>query len=557
MDKRLHCAKLAALLLGAVAGGAGAQPVVIPPGADPAVIQQREIEREQRRRAEEQRQDRIERPLAPVAPPAAPAPSATDNVQFAAREIRFEPASQLLAAAELQALAAPYTGRTLRLSELRELVAKVNALYRAKGVVTAQASLPPQDVTEGVVRILLTEGRVGRIAIQGNASTREDYITERLSLQPQMLVQLPQLEQDLLRFNRSNDAQLKADLVPGQALGQTDLALTLSEPKRDELRLFVDNTGSSATGERRTGVAYLRRSLTGRRDDLSLSTVRAAGHEGHYVSYGLPVSSQGTRLTLGYFKDRTRIVNGPVEPLDVTGSAESYSVQLRHPLHVGTALQVDALASLKKRRSSNFIVGTPLTSAENTGGSAGVDLQLLDERGYWAASAELHAGVERIAGVSPRHYDLVRAAVRRSYSLTPQWTLNGSLNLQLTTREQLPSGEQLVIGGEGTVRGYASGLFSGDRGHILNLEAHRRVELPQPTPWAYSVFGFTDYGYVRPYRPPGNTRGADVLQSVGAGMHFAYGSRVTLRFALALPVNRPAEEPRDYRVHSQLVIFLL
>src|SRR3954470_19091247 len=100
------------LLAPLLAGSALAQAQVqIPPSADPGLIQQREMEREQRMRSEELRRDRIERPIQSVPAPQAPAPSAADAVQFLVREIRFEPASGLLKPEELDALAADYRGR--------------------------------------------------------------------------------------------------------------------------------------------------------------------------------------------------------------------------------------------------------------------------------------------------------------------------------------------------------------------------------------------------------------------------------------------------------------
>src|SRR5450830_344793 len=159
--------------------------VLIPPAADPGAIQNREVEREQRQRIEEQRRERIEQPVRSVTPLAAPAPApGGDGTQFQVREIRFEPASEILTAQELEALVADFRGRSLRLSQLRELVGRINELYKAKGVITARASLPSQDVTDGIVRIQLIEGRIGHIGIEGNASTREAYIADRLTLNP-------------------------------------------------------------------------------------------------------------------------------------------------------------------------------------------------------------------------------------------------------------------------------------------------------------------------------------------------------------------------------------
>ncbi len=531
--------------------------VQLPPGADPAVIQQREIEREQRLRTDEQRRDRIEQPVRPAAPVQPAGPGAADAVQFLVREIRFEPRSELLPAGELEALAAPYRGRTARLGELRELVTRINELYRARGIVTAQATLPPQDVTEGVVVIRLVEGRVGRVRIQGNDSTSAGYISDRITAQRGTLVDLPRLEQDLLRFNRSNDAQLRADLLPGEALGETDLGLVVTEPKRNDLRVFVDNAGAQQTGQARAGVSWRRRSLTGGRDDAYLSAVKSDGHEGLYLTYGVPVSRLGTRLNAGFFKDRTKIVNGILEPLDVTGSATAFTLSLRHPLRVEPAFQMEAIAGFKRRTTSNFIVGTPLTDATLTGGSAGLDLQALDTAGSWQVTGEVHAGVNRTEGIGERHYGLGRLAVRRTHQWSPEVSLVASLNTQYAPLKQLPSSEQVVIGGEGSVRGFTPGVFSGDRGYVLNLEAHRRLPLPTESGLSGTAMVFYDRGVVQPFRPPLNFQGDDRLTSLGVGFSVAYRDQANLRLVLGFPRHRPPEATRGYRGHVQFTWFLL
>jgi hemolysin activation/secretion protein len=547
---------LAALAL--TAAGVHAQ-VQIPPGADPAVIQQREIERERREREERERRERIERPLKPPAKPPAPPPTG-EELRFFVREIEFWPPSEILTKEELEALAAPYRGRTLGFAELRELVAKVNELYRAKGVVTAQAVLPPQEVSDGIVRIRLIEGRVGRIRLEGNETTDADYVTNRLRLKPSMLVDLVRLESDLIRFNRSNDAQLRAELRPGERFGETDIALTLSEPKRDDARLFLDNSGSPPTGELRVGAAWLHRSLTGRRDDLYASVVEADGHHGRYLTYGLPVNTWGTRLNFGWFNDRTKIKHGPIAALRISGEASALQASLRHPIAALRAAQLDGLLTLRKRHTVNFIDTTLLNAADLYSATAGLELQVPDDRGYWVWSADRVSGRNAPLGADRRSYRVWRGSVRRSMALDPAfgWTFVGGLAWQYTEDELLPPAEQHIIGGEASVRGFTNGLLSGDRGMTVNLEFHRPVPLPETSAWKAAGYLFFDYGETRPFRPPGNTRSSDVITSVGGGMNFSRGKNASGRIVLGLPTkNREPEEPRNYRIHFQFVWHLL
>ena len=541
----------AALLVAWVCTPLQAQ-VQIPFSADPGVIQNRELEREQRLRSEDERRERIEQPVQPVAPPATPA---ADNsaVVFQVKDIRFEPGSEILTAQELESLAAGLRGRTVRLSDLNELVERINALYKAKGVVTSQASLPPQDITDGTIRIRLIEGRVGNIKLDGLAFTQNTFINDRLTLQPGALVDLPVLERDLLRFNRSNAAQLRADLKPGATLGHTDIGITVIEPKRDDLRLFSDNTGSSATGVERFGLTYTRRSLTGRSDDFYVSVVRTEGNLGTALTYSLPVSRLGTRVTLGYFKDDTQIVAGPIAALDITGQAKSWSVSVRHPLKVSANLHIDGLATWKQLDTVNWIGATELTSASLAGGTIGLDAQLLDAKGFWTVTAELGMGKNTPEGADARNYTVARGAVRRNYSIDPQWTLNGSFNWQYADLTLLPSSEQIQLGGEGSVRGFEPGVFAGDQGWVANLELQRRLPLSGDSGWAAAMLVFVDHGQVQPYRPPNNLVGADSLTSVGAGVTVAWRDRVQARFTVGKPLNPPPEDTAGTRMHFQLI----
>src|SRR5690606_16733249 len=120
----------------------------------------------------------------------------------------------------------------------------------------------------------------------------------RIGLKPGELVDLPTLEQDLIRFNRTNDVQLRAELKPGTVFATSDLEIKVEEPPRHDLRFTLDNAGSSSTGKWRTGLAYLNRSLLGFRDDLSVSTTHAHGQESYSVAYGIPINRSGGRLAL-------------------------------------------------------------------------------------------------------------------------------------------------------------------------------------------------------------------------------------------------------------------
>ena len=547
---KLTCAASAALMVCT----AHAQ-IVVPPNADPGALQQRRIDEEQRR----QELERLERkpvtePVIP--PPAAPAavPLAS-SVRFTVQTIRFEPASEIFTAEELKARAGPLEGKEVGLAELQQLVEQINAAYRERGVITARALIPRQDVTAGVFTIQLVEGRVGAINITGNSATRESYIRSRLDAETGRLVNLPALQESLMRFNRTNDTQLRAELKPGQAFGRTDVDIGVVEPDQHVFRVGVDNFGSEATGETRLGLGYTNRSLLGWRDSLNLGSMTASGLTSYSVDYGIPVGAAG-RLNLAHNQDDTDLKHGPFASLGITGQSKATSLSLRQPVAVDERAQTDLLLSLRQRDAENRVSGVFLSSTATDDVQLGVDHQATDASGQWGATYSLYNGKATTAGIAKR-YTVGRGAIRRTHFLADGWAVRGALSLQHTSSDELPSGEYFFLGGEGSVRGYPVGVFSGDKGTLLSLELQHPISAPagpdQGSGLMANGFFFVDAGNVKTVRPPESTLPAsESLRSVGWGVNLYMGPRVSARVTLAYALTRLPDEPKRTTVRFQL-----
>jgi len=522
----------ALLLLATLAAArAGAQTVVIPPSLDPGAVQQRQIDEERRRREAEQ--DR--KPTEPVdrgalAKPAAP--PADNKVKFRVREIVFSP-SLILPRAELDRAAAEFVGQEVTLADLQRLTAKVNDAYHARKVVTAEAIIPPQDVSQGVIEVRLVEGRVGRTRIQGNVSTRTRFIERRLHQKPGELVDLDRLESAMTRFNRTTDAQVRAALEPGQARGTTDFQVDVAEPKRQELRLAVDNYGSPATGSSRATLAYLNRSLFGDRDALALSDCQASGQTSLASSYGFPINAWGGRVDLSGNLDKTSIKYGPLTSLRITGESKGWTAGLRQPTWLTQRWQLDLLASLQERNSTNWIDTQLLATTRTRGRNLGLELSAFQDRD--SEVLNYTRSFVKATVLEPVSLLIDRGSLRYNHQFRGTTSLASNLSWQSTRQKALPSSEQIFIGGQGSVPGYTSGALSGDTGQSLSVDL--RHPLGTGSLWGQSLQtgGVTTlaYGSVAPYRPPGSIL-ADRMHLLGlaVGVNAALGSRYTASLAL-------------------------
>lgn len=537
-----------------------AQIPAIPSAGSSGATLQRQIEEDRRRREEEREAARpITEPLRREVQETPAVQPGVESVRFMVREIRFT-VSELLSPEELAAIASEFQGRVLSLADLQQVAARVNELYRKKGIVTAQAVIPPQDVSTGVVTVRLVEGRLGKISIEGNESTRESYVTDRLRLQPADLMDLGRLEAALVRFNRTNDIQLQAALKPGEQFGTTDLNIAVTEPPRQELRLTADNLGATSTGVNRAGLSYINRSLLGFGDDLGLSTTHAYGQESYAATYGFPINTWGGRLNLGYYDTYTEIKKGSLASLNITGKSIAQIVSLRQPTYVDSSAQIDVIVGGKKGRNTNWIDSVFLLRTETSEGNAGIEARLFDKQSNWFAGYIRSFGNARAttqAETGPRNsYTIDRGALRYNRALDYGLSFRGNLWWQSSNRVLLPSSEQFFIGGEGSVRGYPIGVYSGDTGQALNLELHHPLLTASAATGGLGATGFffSDYGRVKPYRAPNSSLAShEALTGVGWGMHATVGKNVYAKLTFGYGTTRVPNLPRNGEVTLQLV----
>lgn len=536
------------------AGGALAQQ--IPPGADPGAIQQRQVEEQQRLREE---QSRLQADEGDAVDTASVAPESgipdREDIRFHVNEFRFTQ-SAILSNSEIESIVGPYTGREISLADLRQMMNAINILYREKGVVTAQAVLPPQDLSAGNIEIRLIEGRVGQFLLEGNRSTRDEFILGQMHMATGDLVELPVLERDLDRFNRLYDVRLRAELRPGTTVGETDVLLLAAEPRRHSIRASADNTGNAATGRSRLGVVYRNLSVRGVRDDLLVSMTQSDGHRGASISYAHPLGDRGTRLQIGFFHDKTELVRGPVAALGVTGSSRAWVGSLRHPFSISRTHRLDATLGLKTRSPTTLLEGVLLQDAEIRDISIGLDGQRLDRWGYWYGSTTISRVRSEQLQQAERTFTIYRGSINRTHFISERFSFVARSSWQYSSGDAQPSSEQFLIGGVGSVRGYETGQFGGDKGWVLNLELHHPIfALGGGDSTRISGFTFFDKGRTYPFRAPNDPQPERYsIHGFGWGMNAVLTDAINLTATIGRGSARYPEVRHRHFLNFQFVL---
>lgn len=459
------------------------------------------------------------------------------------REIRFND-SAFIAPEQLQAIAADYTARPVRFADLNAMIGRINRIYAERGIISARALIPPQTIADGVLQVRLVEGRLGKLGIEGNSATRDSFITSRLPLAEGEVVDIPALRSALNRINRTTELQVQTALKAGEAPGETDLALRVTEPDRLSTQFTIDNYGTESTGEYRGGLLAQVYAPLGIDDRLTLYGVGSEGAANGLVSYGLPVNRYGGRLDLSYSTGDIEIVEGPFVPLDITGDSTSYDVSLNQPFQRGDRLWSDVYLGGSWSDSVTDISGAALSEFEVTRYTLGVQLRGFSDSGIWTFQQGVsRAEAENLFGDTDDTL-LFNGLGSYVYRLTDLWSAQARAGWQYSSEKTVPSPLLFQVGGTGSVRGYTEGALAGARGYFLNLEARYRYS-PQMT-----SFVFVDHGLVDDVSPDRET-----VTSAGLGLAWQYGRYLGGELSWGQTLEDVLPDQDTGRFHARVSLF--
>jgi len=132
------------------------------------------------------------------------------------------------------------------------MAARITARYRKDGYLLSYATVPPQDVEAGMVRLAVVEGRVGRILITGggpDSAAFESIAAPLLKDTPLQSVTLQRVIGLLRDYPGVQITDITLSRIDAEA-GIYALKVTL---KRNRARAFMysDNRGTDSIGRTR------------------------------------------------------------------------------------------------------------------------------------------------------------------------------------------------------------------------------------------------------------------------------------------------------------------
>jgi hemolysin activation/secretion protein len=424
----------------------------------------------------------------------------------------------------------------LNLYDLNMATDEITEFYQARGYLLARASVPPQKVVDGDVKITVVEGRIGKVNFNGNQRHSVAFLSARTKvLQPGTTVTANSLESSMLLLNEIPGVSAKAVLDPGADVGTTDANINITE-KLLGLSLGVNNSGRTETGKNKAETTLNINSPLGWGDQLTLSGSSTQQKLVRYwkAGYSLPLDTEGTRLSIGNSRAEYE-VSGALAALGLTGDIHTTDITVTHPLVRMRNDNESVSLNLKRSRLRQFNLDVPAADNAINVLTAGYQLtRVHDDSSVTGANLSLATNFKSIDGTTRQDALYARTEVDVNHT-TPfygKWDMYLRGNI-VHSKEMLPDSEKFSLGGPGSVRAFRPSEVRGDSGY------QGTVELRHPFTVAQVMGSFrltSDVGQVT-YKTPNFKDSRDRLRSVGFGASVYPFSGATLSFDAARQVG--------------------
>jgi hemolysin activation/secretion protein len=480
--------------------------------------------------------------------PAAPATSGDAPAGIVAGAIQLEGLTALRPAAFAD-LFEPFLGRPLSAGDLRRLASAVAERARSKGYPFASATVPPQTLTAGILRVAVDEGRVDAVRITGHDN---DAVQAALApLANGRPVRLAELERRLLIAGDTEGVRVRRTRLVREKGGQ----VLLVETQRDRVAgsIALHNDGSRPIGPEQAELRLRASQLLTDADSLNLTAVLTPFEPGELtfgaLRYGVRVHSGGTELFGTGNWSRTR-PGAYLEALDLSGRSWTAGVGVSQPLFRQRAASLWLEAGLTVRRSAQDRDDVRIREDRLTLARLGAFGTMRALSGRLRASVSLTRGLDWFDATEAGDPLASRGDADGRFTSAWFWTdWTGPLVKRVTVRiavaGQIASGpllatEEQGLGGAAFLRGYDYSERTGDRAAMGLVELRYATKLAKLGSPELYVFG--DGGRTTNFR---GGFGSGALASAGGGMRLRLSRNASADVALAVPLTDPRYDTGD------------
>jgi hemolysin activation/secretion protein len=499
----------------------------------------------------------------------------------------------ILPAEKVEALVAPYVGKGKVYGDVQKALEALEGEFRRLGFGTVNVYVPEQELTSGVVRLVVSEGLVGKVTITGNKFFNEENIRGGLpNLKEGTAPNMRQLSENIQLSNESPAKQVEVTLAVSEEEGKVNARVDVKEEDPSRFYVTLDNTGNKATGYARLGVSYQNANLFNSDQVLTVAYMTAVDPPGrmkiggrrvlpwrtdgdgvkldiYSIGYRLPLYSLGDSIDFIYANSSTNTPSSTQalgSALGINGKGDIFSLRYNHNFARAGEYTSKAVLAYDYKYLNNTCTTAGIKTPYGVAGCTPFTLRPISATysGQWQRPGEnidfyvtalknLPTGADypfpgildpqdnysAASGWKVRDdYSVIRAGGSYFAAVGGDWLVRAALNGQYA-HHGLPNVEQLGLTGWTTVRGFNERVIARDRGYVANLEVYTPdFATDMGVPGSFKLLGFLDaaQGFSFNTTPgalaPAINRHVGIA-SAGLGLRYNLKKDISARFDVA------------------------
>ena len=518
----------------------------------------------------------------------------------------------ILPVERIQALVAPFVGKGKVYGDVQKALEALEGEYRRLGYGTVQVYVPEQELTGGQVRLVVSEGVVGKVTITGNKYFNEENVRAALpELKEGTPPNMRKLSENVQLSNENPAKQVEVTLGVSEDEGKVNARIDVKEEDPDRFYVTLDNTGTRSSGYARLGFSYQNSNMFNKDQVLTLAYTTAIDPPGrmkifgnrvfpwddgggvevdiYSIGYRLPLYTLGDSIDMIYANSSTNTPANVLVPgggLGINGKGEIWGLRYNH-IFPRAGEYSSRLVLAYDRKYLDNTCDLPGVSSKTLYGTAGctpytIQPVAVTYSGQWqkpgesidlylTAAQNIATGADYpfTSGLAPAKDDNYSAAsgykVRDDFSviraggsyftaISGEWLMRFAANAQYS-HSALPVTERFGLAGWTTVRGFNERAVATDRGYVVNLEGYTPdMAGSLGVPGTLKFLAFIDSAQ-------GSNVGPSVkfaIASAGVGLRYNLNKDISARFDVAqvldgyTPKNLPNESWQaegSYRGH--------
>ena len=468
-------------------------------------------------------------------------------------------------------LAPLYMNKPLTQESLNEIKKAILDYFHDHYYPLVVVKVPEQDITCGVLQLVLIEGKLGNVCVEGNQYFSDERFRKYLNLMLDERINERDLIRDLNFMNRNPFRRVDVIYAPGTEPGTTDITLFVDD--RRPLRIYsgVENSGVRTT-ERQRWLAGFNWGNAFWLDHVLAyqftSSYQVSEFHSHTAQYIAPLS---WHHILNIYGGYARV--DPNLPDVERNVGRSYLASGRYgiPLPPTRYLYHEFTFGYDWKRTNNVImfnefivtgINDPDGNQSEVGKNVNISQFVLGYSGnYEKPDYRVDFGVDMfispgrmMSDQSKEDYETLRlgsdndwvilsgqlAYLKRiPYDFSVLLTASG----QWTYQSLLPS-EQFVLGGYDTVRGYDQRQENFDMGYLFNGEIRtpamrvlKYINQRWTIPDGLQFLVFLDYGRGWDHTAVPGTPKSEWLMGIGPGLRYTVVPYITARCDLGFKMH--------------------